>query len=144
AFPCASRLWNLRPTVARAPHCAGPQGRQDAVAVPRLCVRPHSAAMARGVLGAWRHQAGDGRHATGPVPDAVIDEIRPRERGGLIELPKPPVARPGHAVKILRGPFSGRLAIYAGMRPKARVEVLLSLLGSSQRVTLAADAVEAV
>src|SRR5262249_2906018 len=78
------------------------------------------------------------------VPDAVIDEIRPRERGGLIELPKPPVARPGHAVKILRGPFSGRLAIYAGMRPKARVEVLLSLLGSSQRVTLAADAVEAV
>src|SRR5262249_6580305 len=78
------------------------------------------------------------------VLDAVIDEIRARERGGLIELPKPPLARPGDAVRILRGPFAGRLAIYAGMKPRQRVEVLLSLLGSSQRVMLAADAVEAV
>src|SRR5262245_32172131 len=78
------------------------------------------------------------------VPDAVIDEIRSRECGGLIELPKPPLARPGDAVRILRGPFEGRLAIYAGMKPRQRVEVLLSLLGSSQRMTLAADAVEAV
>jgi len=78
------------------------------------------------------------------VPDAVIDEIRSRERGGLIELPKPPTARPGDAVRILRGPFEGRLAIYAGMKPRQRVEVLLSLLGSPQRVILAADAVEAV
>jgi len=78
------------------------------------------------------------------VPDAVIDEIRARERGGLIELPKPQPARAGDAVRILRGPFGGRLAIYAGMKPRQRVEVLLSLLGSSQRMTLAADAVEAV
>src|SRR5215813_2495642 len=75
------------------------------------------------------------------VPDAVIDEIRSRERGGLIELPKPPRARPGDAVRILRGPFEGKLAVYAGMKPRARVEVLLGLLG---RVTLAADAVEAL
>src|SRR5262249_22455725 len=33
------------------------------------------------------------------VPDGVIDEIRARERGGLIELPKPPLARPGDAVR---------------------------------------------
>jgi transcriptional antiterminator RfaH len=78
------------------------------------------------------------------VPDAVIDEIRSRERGGLIELPKPPTVRPGDAVRILRGPFEGHLAIYHGMRPRQRVEVLLSLLGSRQRVTLDADAVEAV
>ena len=78
------------------------------------------------------------------VPDAVIDEIRAREVAGLIELPKPAVARLGDAVKILRGPFEGKLAIYAGMKPRQRVEVLLSLLGSSQRVTVAADAVEAV
>jgi len=75
------------------------------------------------------------------VPDAVIDEIRSRERGGLIELPKPPRARPGDAVRILRGPFEGKLAVYAGMKPRARVEVLLGLLG---RVTLAADAVGAI
>ena len=64
------------------------------------------------------------------VPDAVIDEIRSRERGGLIELPKPSLARPGDAVRILRGPLEGRLAIYHGMKPRARIEVLLSLLGS--------------
>jgi transcriptional antiterminator RfaH len=75
------------------------------------------------------------------VPDAVIAEIRSRENGGLIELPKPSPARLGDAMRILRGPFEGRLAIYAGMKPRARVEVLLGLLG---RVTLAADAVEAV
>jgi transcriptional antiterminator RfaH len=75
------------------------------------------------------------------VPDAVIAEIRARERNGLITLPKPPLARPGDAVRVLCGPFAGRLAIYAGMKPRERVEVLLGLLG---RVTLAADAVEAV
>ena len=78
------------------------------------------------------------------VPDAVIDEIRSRERGGLIELPEPPTVRLGDAVRILRGPFEGHLAIYHGMKPRQRVEVLLSLLGSRQRMTLAADAVEAV
>src|SRR5262249_51383604 len=52
--------------------------------------------------------------------------------------------RPGDAVRILRGPFEGHLAIYHGMKPRQRVEVLLSLLGSRQRMTLAADAVEAV
>ena len=78
------------------------------------------------------------------VPDAVIAEIRKREVGGLVELPKPPLAHPGDAVRILRGPFAGRLAIYAGMKPRQRVEVLLALLGSSQRVMLAADAVEAI
>jgi transcriptional antiterminator RfaH len=78
------------------------------------------------------------------VPDAVIAEIRSRENGGLIELPKPSPARLGDAVRILRGPFEGRLAIYAGMKPRARVEVLLALLGDSRRMTLAADAIEAI
>src|SRR5262249_60403608 len=85
----------------------------------------------------------DGARRAG-VPEAVIDEIRSREHRGLIDLPKPPLARPDDAVRILRGPFEGRLAIYAGMKPRARVEVLLSLLGSSQRVMLAGDAVEAL
>jgi hypothetical protein len=79
-----------------------------------------------------------------PARVPVTDEIRSRERGGLIELPKPQPARPGDAVRILRGPFEGRLAIYANTKPRARVEVLLSLLlGSRKRMILAADAVEA-
>src|SRR5262245_53849666 len=78
------------------------------------------------------------------VPLAVIEEIRSRQRGGFIELPQPAPARLGDAVKILRGPFEGRLAIYAGMKPRQRVEVLLSLLGDKRRMTLPADAVEAI
>src|SRR5262245_58623634 len=99
----------------------------------------HAARWAAGVMRLVMDGAAPAR-----VPDAVIAEIRARERGGLIELSKPQPARPGDAVKILRGPFEGRLAIYAGMRPRQRVEVLLSLLCSRQRMTLAADAVEAL
>jgi transcriptional antiterminator RfaH len=75
---------------------------------------------------------------TGParVPDSVIAELRGRERGGLIELPKPPSLRAGDAVRILHGPFAGHLGLYAGMRPRERVEVLLALLGGRSRVLL--------
>jgi hypothetical protein len=72
------------------------------------------------------------------VPDPVIDEIRSRERGGLVELPKPPASRPGDPVRVLRGPFADHLALYVGMKPRERVEVLLALLGGQQRVTLGA------
>ena len=54
------------------------------------------------------------------VPDAVIDEIRSRERGGLIELPKPSVARLGDRVRVLTGPLAGHIGLYAGMKPRAR------------------------
>ena len=49
---------------------------------------------------------------------------------------------PATACEVLRGPFAGHVGLYAGMRPHERVEVLLAILGGSQRVTLAADAVE--
>jgi transcriptional antiterminator RfaH len=77
------------------------------------------------------------------VPDNVIDEIRRRERNGAIELPEPPGLRPGDRVKILSGPFETHWAIYAGMKPRERIEVLLSLLGAQQRVTLPRNAVVA-
>jgi transcriptional antiterminator RfaH len=78
------------------------------------------------------------------VPDGVIDEIRSRERGGLVEMPRRELARVGDPVRVVRGPFQGQLGIYAGMKPRERVEVLLAILGGAQRVTLAADAVEPV
>jgi transcriptional antiterminator RfaH len=78
------------------------------------------------------------------VPDAVIEEIRSRERGGLVELPKPPLARLGDRVRVTAGPFAGHVGLYAGMKPRDRVEVLLRILGGAQRVTLAASTVEAV
>src|SRR5215472_2664109 len=78
------------------------------------------------------------------VPDPVIEEIRSRERDGLIDLPKPPPLRRDARVRILRGPFTGHLAIFADMRPRQRVEILLQLLGGEQRVTLAKKDIEAV
>jgi transcriptional antiterminator RfaH len=78
------------------------------------------------------------------VPDDVIAALRARETDGLINLPRPPKFRPGDRMRILHGPLIGLVGLYAGMKPRERVEVLLALLGGSQRVTLAADAVEAV
>ena len=52
------------------------------------------------------------------VPDRVIAEIHKREVGGLIELPKPTPLRRGDRVRILHGPFSGHLAIFADMKPR--------------------------
>jgi len=78
------------------------------------------------------------------VPDTVIDSLKAREVGGLIELPKPPRFKAGDKVRVLHGPLAGHVGLYAGMKPRQRVEILLALLGGSQRVTLAAEAVEPV
>src|SRR5262249_24089645 len=43
------------------------------------------------------------------VPDGVIAELRAREVGGLVELPR---FKPGDPVRILRGPFREHLALY--------------------------------
>ena|SRR5262245_52927444 len=78
------------------------------------------------------------------VPDAVIDEIRSRERGGFVELPKPRGLAPGMRVKVLQGPLQDQIGLLAALRPRERVLVLLHLLGSQQRVELARSSVEAV
>ena len=84
--------------------------------------------------------AGDATPAR--VPDGVIADLKARETGGLIDLPRPPKFRPGDRLRVTRGPFAGHVGLYAGMKPRERVEVLLAILGGSQRVTLAADSVE--
>src|SRR4029077_5643716 len=58
------------------------------------------------------------------VPDTVIAEIRSRERGGLVELP--PRLKRGDRVRVLHGPLAGHMGLYAGMKPRERVEVLLA------------------
>jgi hypothetical protein len=77
------------------------------------------------------------------VADGIINAIREREIRGAIELPKPPLI-PGVRVRIVAGPLSGIEGLYAGMRPRARVEILLRLLGGQQRVMLSKDAIEVV
>jgi transcriptional antiterminator RfaH len=78
------------------------------------------------------------------VPEAVIGAIRARERGGLVDLPRRDKFHAGESVRVTAGPFTGHVGLYQGMKPRERVEVLLAILGGAQRVTLAADAVEAV
>jgi transcriptional antiterminator RfaH len=78
------------------------------------------------------------------VPDSVIDEIRSRERGGLVELPKREEFRPGAPVHVTAGPFVGSIGLYQEMRAHERVLVLLSLLGAAVRVELARQDIEAV
>ena len=78
------------------------------------------------------------------VPDAVISEIRGRERNGLVELPKPRGLLPGQRVRVISGPLSERIGMLALLRPHERVLVLLQLLGGQQRVELARSAIQAI
>src|SRR5215471_5336792 len=78
------------------------------------------------------------------VPDAVISEIRSRERGGFVELPKLHGLKPGMRVKVLQGPLQDQIGLLAALRPHERVLVLLQLLGGQQRVELAQSSVEAI
>jgi transcriptional antiterminator RfaH len=78
----------------------------------------------------------DGEHPA-RVPDGVIADLRAREGSdGLIALPTRPPFQRGDRVRIVRGPFRDQLAIFAGMRPRERVEVLLALFGSERRLML--------
>jgi len=85
----------------------------------------------------------DGEHPA-HVPDAVIAEIRSRERNGLVELVKPRGLAPGTRVRVVSGPLSEKIGLLAVLRPHERVLVLLHLLGGQQRVELALNAIEAV
>jgi transcriptional antiterminator RfaH len=80
--------------------------------------------------------------APAKVPDPLIEEIQRREVRGAIELPKAPGMKVGERVKVLGGVFAGHFGLYQGMRPHERVEVLLALLGSQQRVTLPRSDIE--
>jgi transcriptional antiterminator RfaH len=77
-----------------------------------------------------------------PVADRVLDEIRHREIRGAVELPQAPGLHAGDRVKVTRGVLTGHFGLYAGMRPHERVEVLLGLLGSQQRVILPRASIE--
>jgi transcriptional antiterminator RfaH len=78
------------------------------------------------------------------VPEAVITELRRRERGGLIELSTSPRFKRGDPVKVTGGAFAGHLGLYDGQAPHERVAVLLALLGGRVRVELPEAGIEPV
>ena len=81
------------------------------------------------------------------IADHIVDSIRAREdrRTGLIKLPKARGLQRGDRVKVIRGPFEGKLGVlHAGMDSRQRVNILLAVLGGERRVLLPKDAVRAV
>jgi transcription antitermination factor NusG len=78
------------------------------------------------------------------VPDAVIAEIKSRERNGFVELPKPRGLAPGTRVRVIGGPLQNQIGLLGALRAHERVLVLLHLLGGQQRVELARSAIEAI
>jgi len=78
------------------------------------------------------------------VPDAVISEIRSRERGGFVELPRPRGLVPGMRVRVTSGLLRDQIGLLGGLRPQERVHVLLQFLGGERPVELARNAIEAI
>src|SRR5262245_41954687 len=76
------------------------------------------------------------------VPVSAIDDLKARERDGYVVLPKVRGLERGDKVRVTHGPLDGSLAIFDGMRPRERVAILLTMLGSGQRrVELARSAI---
>jgi transcriptional antiterminator RfaH len=77
------------------------------------------------------------------VRDAVIDELKGRERNGIIKLPEKP--KPGSRVdfqvnerlRIRTGPLRGLFGLYAGQAPHDRIMVLMQILGASRPIGFA-------
>lgn len=79
------------------------------------------------------------------VDDAVIDEIRQREReDGIVPLADIVSFKPGEAVEITHGAFSDRTGIFKCRSDKERVVVLLNLLGRDLSVAIESDCVRKV
>jgi transcription antitermination factor NusG len=77
------------------------------------------------------------------VSEEIISEIRAREVGGLIELPKRSL-RCGDPVRITAGVFSGYLALYQEQTAHERIAILLSLFGAQRQIEVPKVDVEAV
>jgi transcriptional antiterminator RfaH len=78
------------------------------------------------------------------VPNNVIDQLRGREdEGGFVQLDPRPRFSPGDKIRVVDGVFDTCLGLFEGMADRARVAVLLDLLGRKVRVILPGDAVAA-
>ena len=76
------------------------------------------------------------------VPDAVIAEIKSREKNGLVELPSRRGLAPGLRARVISGLLCDQIGLLGALRPHERVLVLLQMLGGQQRVELARSAIE--
>jgi len=76
------------------------------------------------------------------LSDRIVDEIRSRERNGVVVLPDCAAAfKPGDKVRVTAGPMCGLEGLVDGLRARERVAILLQALG---RVELSRAAIEVI
>ena len=63
------------------------------------------------------------------IPSMVIAGWKSKERGGIVQLPKPPRFRAGDRLTITQGSLKYRTVIYAEMSGRDRERVLIEMLG---------------
>ena len=73
------------------------------------------------------------------LPHDVIVKWKAQERGGLVQLPDPPRWRAGERLVVLRGTLKYRTVIHSGMNSKDRQTVLIDMLGSMVKISIATD-----
>lgn len=79
------------------------------------------------------------------LPNRLIDELRQKEKDGLVILPPPPDSaefQPGQPVRLRDGPMLGYIGIYDGQARADRVNVLLKFLSGEIRVEVKATQLE--
>jgi transcriptional antiterminator RfaH len=72
----------------------------------------------------------------GIVNESIINDLKSREVGGIIQLPKPRTFTVGDKVTIGNGMFAGQQALVERMTVKQRQGILLSLLSSKIKVLI--------
>lgn len=77
------------------------------------------------------------------VDDRVIDEIRSREKEGVVILDSDRF-KAGETVRISGGPLQGINAIFEARSDAERCRILLSLLGGMQSVLISAELLEKI
>ncbi|MDH3513966.1 MAG: transcription/translation regulatory transformer protein RfaH [Gammaproteobacteria bacterium] len=76
------------------------------------------------------------------VPDDLIRMLRTREDAQGIQILPVEVYKPGSRVRITRGGFAGYEGIYQATSGRARVTVLLDVLGRKARATVDSGSIE--
>lgn len=77
------------------------------------------------------------------VNDKTIEQLRQREIGGIIRLPKERRFAEGDTVTINAGPFAGQQGLVERMSSRERQNVLLALLSGSAKVLIDEENLEA-
>lgn len=80
-----------------------------------------------------------------PVSPDIIDDLKQREADGMVQLPDVPknMFHADDRVRVIDGPFTGKLGLVAGYTAIERVRVLLDLLGRKVPVLIAEGQLEA-